>query len=290
MISRGFGRVSELLRADGGVAEQGPEALLLSSMLPRATAAPEHEHEHEHEHEGGTDAAGSIVTPRTNSDGSTPRPRKRPSLVPATDTEATALAKDPKDPNAPKRPLNAFFLYLREERPRAKLAHPEMAANDLVRLLTQQWDAEAREVRARYEAAAESARSQYHHDKTKYDSHRSQERAGALAVGLDAAATADAETLAVHEAPLPVVQAAKKKKKRPAPEPFTPAPVLEPLSPAPVLSSPASSHPHSLPGTVALDEAAAAPTPADTPLKKKKKNKHVDAAAPAEPASPVAPA
>jgi hypothetical protein len=34
--------------------------------------------------------------------------------------------KIPKDPNAPKRPLSGYFLFARDERPKAKLTQPNL--------------------------------------------------------------------------------------------------------------------------------------------------------------------
>jgi hypothetical protein len=60
--------------------------------------------------------------------------------APSTKPSAAAGKKrKKKDPNAPKKPLTAFFRFSRDERPRLKAEQPELSFAELTKLVGQKW-------------------------------------------------------------------------------------------------------------------------------------------------------
>jgi len=55
--------------------------------------------------------------------------------------------KKPKDPNAPKRPQTAFFLYLNATKPEIKKDHPDLSAGPIAKLATERWNVASEEVK-----------------------------------------------------------------------------------------------------------------------------------------------
>ena len=47
--------------------------------------------------------------------------------------------KAAKDPNAPKRPLSAFFLFSQDERPHIKAKNPSMSVGDISKQIGARW-------------------------------------------------------------------------------------------------------------------------------------------------------
>lgn len=72
--------------------------------------------------------------------------------------------KKKKDPNAPKRPLSAFFLYCHDERPKVKETYPDYGVAECAKELAQRWatcknkdkyEAQAAQEKVKYEKAME---------------------------------------------------------------------------------------------------------------------------------------
>jgi hypothetical protein len=70
--------------------------------------------------------------------------------------------KRKKDPNAPKRPLSAFFLFCQDERPAVKAIYPNYSVGEAAKELGERWNKVTADVKAKYEAKAA-------HDKGIYD-------------------------------------------------------------------------------------------------------------------------
>lgn len=52
---------------------------------------------------------------------------------------ATSSKKAGKDPNAPKRPLSAFFLFSQDERPDIKKKNPSLSVGDIAKEIGSRW-------------------------------------------------------------------------------------------------------------------------------------------------------
>ena len=62
--------------------------------------------------------------------------------------KAAARKKKEKDPNAPKRPLTAYFVYLAEQRPIVKAENPTLGQIDIARIVGARWQAESADTQA----------------------------------------------------------------------------------------------------------------------------------------------
>lgn len=69
--------------------------------------------------------------------------------------------KKKKDPNAPKRPLSAFFLYCADERPAVKAIYPNYSVGEAAKELGERWNKVSGEVKAKYEAKAQQDKQRY---------------------------------------------------------------------------------------------------------------------------------
>jgi high mobility group protein B1 len=66
-----------------------------------------------------------------------------------------------KDPNAPKRPLSAFFLFCQDERPAVKELHPSYSVGDVAKDLGEKWNKILPENKHKYELKAQQAKGEY---------------------------------------------------------------------------------------------------------------------------------
>lgn len=73
-----------------------------------------------------------------------------------------------KDPNAPKRPLSAFFLFCADERPSVKVSHPEYSVGEVAKEMGERWAKVSGEVKAKYEASAALEKQRYEKDMAAY--------------------------------------------------------------------------------------------------------------------------
>ncbi|KIM20935.1 hypothetical protein M408DRAFT_333748 [Serendipita vermifera MAFF 305830] len=77
--------------------------------------------------------------------------------------------KKEKDPNAPKRPLSAFFLYQHDVRKDVKALHPEMNGPEVAKEMGRTWADLDPLIKKTYMDAAEIARGEYEKVKANYD-------------------------------------------------------------------------------------------------------------------------
>jgi len=75
-----------------------------------------------------------------------------------------------KDPNAPKRPLSAFFLFCHDERPGVKAIHPSYSVGEVAKDLGERWNKVTPDVKAKYEAKAAIDKTRYEKDMALYKS------------------------------------------------------------------------------------------------------------------------
>jgi hypothetical protein len=73
-----------------------------------------------------------------------------------------------RDPNAPKQPLTAFFIYSTEERPKVKEDHPTMSVTDVAKELGRRWSELDAESKQRFHARADELRQKYNIDMAEY--------------------------------------------------------------------------------------------------------------------------
>merc|ERR1711881_476159 len=76
--------------------------------------------------------------------------------------------KKKKDPNAPKQPLSAYFLFSQEERLKVKNEHPSYSICEVAKELGKRWADMAPEVKQRYQQMAEEGRQKYDQDMAAY--------------------------------------------------------------------------------------------------------------------------
>jgi len=73
-----------------------------------------------------------------------------------------------KDPNAPKRPLSAFFLFCHDERPAVKLVYPNYSVGEAAKELGERWNKVSAEQKSKYEAQVQLDKNRYEQELTKY--------------------------------------------------------------------------------------------------------------------------
>jgi high mobility group protein B1 len=73
-----------------------------------------------------------------------------------------------KDPNAPKRPLSAFFLYCSDERPAVKALYPNYSVGEAAKELGERWNKVSPEVKSKYEAKAAGDKIRYDRESANY--------------------------------------------------------------------------------------------------------------------------
>uniref|UniRef100_A0A3B4YPV9 High mobility group protein B2 n=1 Tax=Seriola lalandi dorsalis TaxID=1841481 RepID=A0A3B4YPV9_SERLL len=69
--------------------------------------------------------------------------------------------KKKKDPNAPKRPPSAFFVFCSDHRPRIKEEHPGISIGDIAKKLGELWATQSSKDKAPYEAKAGKLKEKY---------------------------------------------------------------------------------------------------------------------------------
>ena len=73
-----------------------------------------------------------------------------------------------KDPNAPKRPPSAFFLFCSEYRPKIKGEHPGLSIGDVAKKLGEMWNNTAADDKQPYEKKAAKLKEKYEKDIAAY--------------------------------------------------------------------------------------------------------------------------
>lgn len=87
-------------------------------------------------------------------------------------TKKRRTTKKAKDPNAPKRPASSFMLYMSENRPKTKEAHPEYGPTQIVSAISADWRELSAEDKKPYETAAKAAFETYTIAKEAYESRK----------------------------------------------------------------------------------------------------------------------
>lgn len=72
-----------------------------------------------------------------------------------------AKTKPEKDPNAPKKPMTSYFMYMNDKRPEVKAADPTLTFGTLTKKLTENWRALSDEDRKIYEEKAAQDKERY---------------------------------------------------------------------------------------------------------------------------------
>lgn len=73
-----------------------------------------------------------------------------------------------KDPNAPKRPLTAFFLFINDERSKVKQANPEFTVGEVSKELGRRWAAADSSIKSKYEEMADKDKARFEREMTEY--------------------------------------------------------------------------------------------------------------------------
>jgi hypothetical protein len=93
--------------------------------------------------------------------------REMSTYTPANETPGKKK-KAKKDPNAPKRPLSAFFLFCADERAGVKAIHPSYSVGEVAKHLGERWNKVSPEQKQKYEARAQQDKQRYERDMENY--------------------------------------------------------------------------------------------------------------------------
>merc|ERR1719251_525483 len=80
----------------------------------------------------------------------------------------TYKPKKKKDPNAPKQPLSAYFIFSTEERLKVKEENPQFSICEVAKELGRRWAEMDPQVKQRYQQRAEEERQKYDNDMANY--------------------------------------------------------------------------------------------------------------------------
>uniref|UniRef100_A0A182MYB2 HMG box domain-containing protein n=1 Tax=Anopheles dirus TaxID=7168 RepID=A0A182MYB2_9DIPT len=89
--------------------------------------------------------------------------------------------KQLKDPNAPKRPLTAFFLYTRDERDKVKAENPELGVGAIAKQLGRMWSVIPAEIKQQYLTKAQQDKHRYEQELASYERDKANKAAGVSA-------------------------------------------------------------------------------------------------------------
>merc|ERR1740139_729919 len=78
------------------------------------------------------------------------------------------LKKKKKDPNAPKQPLSAYFLFSAEERNKIKEDTPKLSICEVAKKLGQRWADLDPTIKQKFQALAQEGRKKYDVDMAAY--------------------------------------------------------------------------------------------------------------------------
>lgn len=90
---------------------------------------------------------------------------------------SSGKAKKQKDPNAPKKPSTAFFLFMADNRERIKAENPDITPAQVGKVLGAEWRELDPKDKAEYEATYETNLEQWRKDKLAYDKGQQSSRA-----------------------------------------------------------------------------------------------------------------
>ena len=71
------------------------------------------------------------------------------------------MAANPKDPNAPKKPLSAYFLFSQDERLKVKAEFPDYSITEVAKELGRRWATIDPAIKQSYEQRYQESRRQY---------------------------------------------------------------------------------------------------------------------------------
>jgi len=77
--------------------------------------------------------------------------------------------KKVKDPNAPKGAISAFFFFSNEERPKIKIANPELGITDIAKEIGRRWADIDASKKSKFEKMAEDDKIRYEKEKRAYE-------------------------------------------------------------------------------------------------------------------------
>jgi len=120
--------------------------------------------------------------------------------------------KAKKDPNAPKRPLTSYFIFMQEKRASLVAAHPDAKAPEIGRLAGEAWKKLTDAQRKPYDEKAAAAKAQYATAMLAYKT------------GANTQVEASASEEASEEEEAPVTEPPKKKTSKKVPAPATETP------------------------------------------------------------------
>lgn len=88
--------------------------------------------------------------------------------VPPKNKDQGRKRRQKKDPNAPKRPLTAFFWFSNDERANIKGKNPEYGIGEIAKELGRMWKEVGPDVKRKYEKMAERDKTRYQMELTSY--------------------------------------------------------------------------------------------------------------------------
>ena len=77
-----------------------------------------------------------------------------------------------KDPNAPKRPPTAFFLFAKDRRPAIKQDQPDAKVTDVAKILGQEWRNLADSSKVKSQSEAQRLKKIYDIEKAKFEARK----------------------------------------------------------------------------------------------------------------------
>lgn len=94
--------------------------------------------------------------------------QNRPAPAVAAPQQSQKSGKPMKDPNAPKKPLSAYFLFSQDERLKVKAEYPDYSITEVAKELGRRWASIDPAVKSQYEQRYQESRKQYEHAMTAY--------------------------------------------------------------------------------------------------------------------------
>jgi ABC-type transporter MlaC component len=93
--------------------------------------------------------------------------REMATYTPANEVGGSRKRKK-KDPNAPKRPLSAFFLFCADERANVKALHPSYSVGEVAKDLGEKWNKVTPEQKQKYESRVQAEKQRYEKEMDTY--------------------------------------------------------------------------------------------------------------------------
>merc|ERR1712129_368535 len=77
--------------------------------------------------------------------------------------------KKVKDPNAPKRPMSAYFLFMNSVRPEVRKENPEATIGDIAKIMGKMWGEIGADKKAKFDKDAAAAKKKWEMEKAAYE-------------------------------------------------------------------------------------------------------------------------